>query len=71
LTGHLGEQPALCDLEIDPSCHENVFGREPFAAQWLWRLLLKVARQGGGQPVPREAAELDDDTRASLDAFGL
>lgn len=71
LTGHFGEQPALCDLEIDPSCHENVFGREPFAAQWLWRLLLKVARQGGGQAVPREAAELDDDTRASLDAFGL
>lgn len=71
LAGHFGELPALCDLETDPSCHENVFGKESFAAQWLWRALAKAAREQGLHPSAGQLAEIDPDTRSALEAFGL
>jgi hypothetical protein len=71
LSGTLGQAPRLCEIEIDPACQDERFAREPFAAQWLWRSLLRLALDPSQAQVPRENAEIDPQTRTALAAFGL
>jgi hypothetical protein len=71
LSGTFGTPPRLCEVEVDPTCQDERFAREPFVAQWLWRSLLRLANEPGRNRYPRRQAEIDAETRAALSAFGL
>lgn len=71
LAGALAETPRLCNLEVDPTCEHDLHAEEPFVAQWMWRALIRVMRQTDERPRRRRSAEFDDQTRASLQVYGL
>jgi hypothetical protein len=71
LSGTFGATPRLCEVEVDPTCQDERFAREPFISQWLWRSLLRLANESEQSRYPRRQAEIDPETRAALSAFGL
>ncbi len=71
MSGVLGEDPFLCDLEVDPTCGQNLLAEQPFVAQWMWRALLQAQRSVSETQHPRQSAKVDDETRAALQVYGL
>ncbi len=72
LRGSLGETPGLCNFEVDPACQTDVYSTNPLIAHWMWRSALRAFEDERGQPpAKREAADIDDATRAALSVYGL
>lgn len=71
LQGTLGKAPILCQLDIDPSCVNDVLAERPIAGSALWRWTYeteeaaRTLRRGD-----REAASIDPDTAAALTVWG-
>jgi hypothetical protein len=73
LRGELGKVPALCALDIDPSCAVDVFDQRSFAARALWvsTFAFEQAAQKARVSMPAgKPAELDPATIAALTVWG-
>jgi hypothetical protein len=70
LSGALGVQPKLCDIEVDPACQTDLYAEHPFVVHWTWRAFQRAMQAEGDVP-QRENAEIDPATRAALDVYGL
>lgn len=73
LSGPIGATPALCDREVDPVCHQDLYAESPFLMEWLWRAAFRAFQRQGMLALEAEAvmADLDEDTQAALTVFGL
>jgi len=73
LRGELGKRPALCAIDLDPACVNDVFDEKPYAARALWLATFRAesaALHANGRPKERQAATLDPDTVAALTVWG-
>lgn len=69
LLGQTGAAPSLCDLDLDPTCAFDRRPVLPLAAQASFRTMLDERLRRAAAP-PRESAEIDEATRASLTVWG-
>ena len=65
---HDGTPPALFDLESDPGETRSLLDTHPVRAGYLRQLLRRELTRG--EPLAGETAELDAESRRSLEALG-
>jgi len=70
--GVRGRSPALCRLDVDPSCATDVFSKYPIVASGMWRAAFAALATPAGNPGEerRIAASIDDSTGAALHVWG-
>lgn len=73
LRGSSPKAPALCELDVDPACAQDVLSARPLAARALWRATFEAYRSQrrleGAVRAP-ELANIDRDTAAALQVWG-
>ena len=71
LRGRFGKIPALCRLDLDPSCTSDQLTAMPLAAQAIWQRTYLIESQARtARQKPREAASIDPATGAALTVWG-
>lgn len=70
--GVRGRAPALCRLDVDPSCATDVFAKYPIVASGMWRAAFVALAAPPGKPGEerRVAASIDEATGAALRVWG-
>jgi hypothetical protein len=73
LRGELGKLPALCAVDVDPACVNDVFDQRPFAARALWLATFRnesAALHAAGRSRAKSPLTLDADTISALTVWG-
>jgi arylsulfatase A-like enzyme len=71
LQGQLGRTPKLCQLDVDPACLSDVFGKMPIAGTALWQWTYDFeATARERRRAEREPASIDAETAAGLTVWG-